>query len=102
VVRLALPLIPAAMLIVAIGDWPYGYYQFLRLVVCASAVALSVIEFKGGGSSTCWIFVFAGVTLLFNPLATVHFERQIWQALDLGVAAVFLIYAAISLRKYGD
>ena len=93
---------PAVMLIIAFGEWPYGYYQFLRLVVCASAIAISIIEFKRAGTPTWWLYVFVGIALLFNPVATVHFEKQIWQVLDFAVAGVFLIYAVMSLRKYGD
>jgi len=85
------------MLLVAIGDWPYGYYQFLRLVVCASAIAISIIEFKREGAVTWWLFVFSGIALLFNPIATVHLDQEIWQVLDLFAAVIFLNYAVVTI-----
>lgn len=101
VVKFALPLIPAVLLIVAIGEWPYGYYQFLRLVVSASAITISVIEFKHDARPTWWLYIFSGIALLFNPISTVHLDQQIWQILDFITAAIFLVYATISFRKLG-
>ena len=82
-------LIAAAMLLGALGKWPYGYYQLMRWVVCAVAV------FVAYGSSTykqTWgIWVFAFVAVLFNPLVPIHLKRDAWQVIDVMTAAVFLV-----------
>lgn len=92
----AISVVPAATLIVALGDWPYGYYQLLRLVVCACAVVIVALEYRKSTSVTGWIIAFSGMALLFNPFAPVHFEREIWQVLDLMAATIFLGHFAVS------
>jgi hypothetical protein len=53
-VYLALHLIPAAMLIAALGPWPYGYYTLLRLVVCIVAGWLAVLDYRKAHTLTPW------------------------------------------------
>ena len=94
-------LVPAiassALLIVALfGAWPYGFYQFLRLVVCASSVYLGYRASKA--QERGWMWTMWAIALLFNPFWPVRLSRQKWLAIDLLVAAVFVVRAALTRR----
>jgi hypothetical protein len=79
---------PSALLLIALLRLPYGYYTFLRLVVCAAAAAcawliLRIARDHLGG----WLMV--GVALLYNPVLIVRLSRATWAPLNLATAAAF-------------
>lgn len=80
-------LIPAAMLLLALLQLPYGYYTLLRLVVCLTA---AIIAFKSWPKQQAWAIAFGLVALLFNPLVIVSFDRETWVPIDVAVATMFL------------
>jgi hypothetical protein len=84
----------AVLLVIALADLPYGYYTFLRVVVCGVA-ALGAVKAHGderGG----WTLVLVGVALLFNPIIPVYFDRETWALLDVA-SAVIVGVSAFSL-----
>jgi hypothetical protein len=88
--------IAAAVLLGALYTWPYAYYVVLRLVVCAVAV---FVAYKGWTFRHVWaLWVFAFMTVLFNPIVPVHLTRHIWQVIDLLAAAVFVVAAVVFCR----
>jgi len=91
----ALYLIPAIMSVIGLAHLPYGYYQLLRLVITGTAAYLAWRGFERGDWSIPAIF--ALVALLFNPLFPVHFEREQWAVVNVGVAALYL--AAFILHR---
>jgi len=81
--------IAAAMLLAAVGEWPYAYYQFMRWAVCAAAV---FVAYKGWTFKRAWaVWVFCFVAILFNPLVPFHIKRDTWQVIDLAAAAAFVM-----------
>jgi hypothetical protein len=89
-------LIAAAMLLGALADWPYGYYQILRFVVCGIGVYVAYTAYTWHKMWAVWLFGF--VALLFNPLVPIHFSRELWQYVDIICAVMFAVIAFI-LRK---
>ena len=51
---------------------PYGFYTFLRLVVCAATAFLAYREWTVGSAVTAWMVALGALALLFNPLLPVH------------------------------
>lgn len=87
--------IAALMLLAALGDWSYGYYQLLRFVVCGAGAYAAWLSYHF--SKYVWaVWLFGFVAILFNPLAPVHLSREIWQLVDLACAVLF-IAAAIAV-----
>jgi hypothetical protein len=80
------------MLLAALGDWPYGYFQLLRFVVCGAGAYVAWVSYHSRYAWAAWPFGF--VAILFNPLAPVHLSRATWQPVDLACAALFLLAAA--------
>lgn len=83
------PAVIAALLpLMALGDWPYGYYQFLRLVICGVSIYVAVMAYQWQRMWAVWSFGI--VAVLFNPFAPVHLSKDLWQPIDVGCAALFL------------
>ena len=89
-------LVAAAMLLGALAQWPYGYYQLLRWIVCGAAIFVAVSAYGWQKLWATWLFGF--VAALFNPLVPVHLSRDAWQPIDV-VCAILFIFAAAVVRE---
>lgn len=90
--------VPLVLLVVALGPWPHGFYGLLRLVVCASAVycAYTVLS-RGRQSWLGWTFV--GLAFLYNPVFRIHFDREVWSAINIVSALPYGIAGWLSRRR---
>jgi len=89
----------AAALVLVLGaviNWPYVYFQLLRVVVCGTCAYLALVAW--GMEQHGWTAALVGVALLFNPFLTVGLSRGIWQVLDI-VTAAFLTFAVMALSR---
>ena len=86
-------LIAALMLLGALADWPYGYYQLLRLVTCGAAVYVAYLAYNWQKMWPVWLFGL--VALLFNPLIRIHLSREIWQPINAVCAILFIVIAFV-------
>jgi hypothetical protein len=75
------------LLFAVIGDLPYGFFQLLRFVVCASAAFLAFQAFAI--EKIPWAWIMGGVAVLFNPILPIHLNRDLWQPIDFIAAIVF-------------
>lgn len=75
--------------ILALFDWDYGYYIFLRWVVLIASAL--IIYTAHQLQKTEWVIAGAIVLLLFNPIVPVHLNREIWSILNIGAAGMFFI-----------
>lgn len=73
-----------------------GYYDFLRLAVTSVAIYLAVRAYRL--KQTAWLWALAGVALLYNPVFSVHLDRDDWWPLNAGAAIAFAIYAYVTQR----
>lgn len=85
------------MLLVALVDNPYGYYQILRWVVMLFAGYVTFLSYEN--KHKIWLWIFAVIAILFNPIAPIHLSRELWSIIDLIVAGVFVIYMFRILKK---
>lgn len=76
------------LLLIAIFEWPYGYYQFLRWAIMILAISIVIARPKSSGR---WLIFFGlFVAALFNPFLKVSFDRAVWQLIDFALALAFL------------
>ena len=94
----ALWFVPALMLLLALGDLPYGYYTLLRFVVCGAAVLLAIQDAQLRGGISAWTVALAATALLFNPLIPVHLSRDAWAPIDMSLA-LFLPVHYVACRR---
>ncbi len=80
-------IIAAVMLLAAVAPLPYGYYQFLRWVICGISIFIAVEAYNWGKKWAAWLF--GPIAVLFNPLIPIHLTKEIWQLIDLGCALLF-------------
>jgi hypothetical protein len=95
--RLPLPVwaIPAVLLLLALGPWPYGYYVLLRLVVCLASIFIAW-RLKKKGEALMWAFV--TLAILYNPIVKVPLGREVWMVANL----ISLVpFAYVGLRRTG-
>jgi len=76
------------MLLAALGNHPYGYYQFLRWIIMAIAIYSAYKAHKLG--SNCWTWIFGIIAVLFNPIIPFYISRGTWELIDLVTAAIFI------------
>jgi hypothetical protein len=82
-----------AMLLTSGGDWPYGFYQLLRIVVTATAVYI-VVQTRNHRPNWSWIR--GG---LFNPILPITLKKEEWQPIDFVVAVIFVIALVQTVRS---
>lgn len=72
----------------------YGFFTFLRWTVTISSVGIGYKIFTRTPKST-WIILFALIAILFNPLAPIQMERDVWQVVDFVVFLIMFVYLKI-------
>jgi len=90
-------LLPALMMLLALADMPYGYYQVLRIVTFLAAGAIAFYAWQHGREG--WAIAFAMLAIVFNPLIPVALERDNWAVVNV-VAAVGLLAGLLASRKW--
>jgi hypothetical protein len=73
------------------------FYTLLRWVCCAAFVcsAITVFQMK----RVAWVWIFATLAVLFNPLAPVYLQRATWQIVDWGAIGVIVVAAIVFWRE---
>ena len=80
--------------------WPYGFYTFLRIVVCATAVWLAVEAYQF--RKTPLALVLGGLAVLFNPLIPIYMRRTQWRWFDFLALLVLVISVGIVRPRRAD
>jgi hypothetical protein len=92
----------ALMLILALGDMPYGYYLLLKIAVCTTLVmlALRLNEVSAG----VWVIAAWAFAALYNPIVKIPFHKDAWAAINLlTITVIWMLYRkAINAPKAGN
>ena len=83
-------LLPAALLVLALLPWPYGYYNFLRLSICAVAAWIAYTQWRHDDALSGWVIVMGATALLYNPFLPIYLTREIWSVLNVVSAGLFV------------
>lgn len=89
--------ISAVMLMYALGDQQYGYYQTLRFVVFIAGALTAYIAYRYTSHIVVTLSVIAAI--LFNPIAQVTFEKSTWQSIDVVTAIYFFVVAIVFVSE---
>jgi hypothetical protein len=87
----------ALILVLAAGRWPYAYYQLLRWLVSLTAAYGIYRCFRQ--ASSVWVWTFAAMAVLFNPLAPIYLARTTWRMVDPAAALVMMVSIAALRAK---
>lgn len=88
-----LKIICSILLLIALFNNPYGYYQILKWVITISSAYIANYYFKNNNKKYGWIFV--SIAILYNPILPIHLIRSTWEIVNIITAIVF----AYSLKK---
>lgn len=88
-------ILAVTLLLLALMDNPTGYYHLLRLAI--SAICVFGVYCANRWRQFGWLFVFAWLAILFNPIYQVSLPVWVWHSLDVATAAT--IVASLFLLK---
>ena len=79
----------AALLLICLFHLPYGYYSLIRFiaVVCFAILAY----FENERKNIPMVIIFVALAFLFQPFAKVELNRQVWNIVDVVVAAGLVV-----------
>lgn len=72
-----------------IDGLPYGYFQILRWVVFGVCGYRAYLAYTMNNKT--WLWILGCSAVLFNPIAPIHLDREIWAVLDVIMAVILLI-----------
>lgn len=81
----------------AIADWPYGYYQILRLAVTIYGSWMAMEMWMQERVS--WAWAFGSIAILYNPIFKISLDRDTWVIANLVAAVFFAAEIAIFKRR---
>ena len=83
----------AALFLLCLADFPYGFYQLVRFV---GSIGLGYLAFSAyQQEKKVDLIVFGALALLFQPFAKITLGRELWNIIDVGAA----IYLLVSVFK---
>ena len=88
----------SALLFLAVAPMPYGFYTFVRIIVCGSA-GLMCYQLWNIGYRGTWLWVWGIAAILFNPVAVIHMTKEVWMAVDALAGGLFAFSA---YQKYKE
>lgn len=91
-------IISVSLLIIGILHLPYGYYTFLRLVICLTAIYIAYNTKKLNKEGWMWAMIFIG--LLYNPIKPIVLTKQLWNLLNIISATSFLTFFILNEQYY--
>ncbi len=94
---LVLTLISTGLVLLGIGRWPYGFYVFLRLILClTAAVGLSRAFVE---KRAFWLWFCGVAVVLYNPILPVKLgDKDLWMLLN-ALTSTFMWIAAVSTTR---
>lgn len=84
------------MLLWALDDHDYGYYQFLRVLAFFCCIYLSYMAYHLRENNWSWALCF--VALIYNPFFSFHFGRTYWEFINV-MTAIFFIYSCFYVHE---
>ena len=76
------------LLLIALLQMPYDYYQFLRwFITVASVFSVYTLAIR---NEPIYMWFFIVLAILFNPIEPFHLQRETWKIIDILGATVFL------------
>ncbi len=84
------------MLLLAIPSvWPYGVYQFVKIVVFLTCIYnIYILKEK----DQIWTILFIVLALLFNPVVPIYLSKNLWQIID-GISAIIIFTNYAKFKK---
>jgi hypothetical protein len=83
------------MLLLAIFDFNYSYYQLLRVVVFIVSIICLKYFYELDRVAWCWFY--AILAILFNPFAPIYLSKEVWHLIN--VFSAIIVIGSIAANK---
>jgi hypothetical protein len=93
-------LLPAALLFVGLLPLPYGYYTFLRIIVCLSAAVAAYLASKARARMDPFVAISIALAIVFNPIIPFYLNKGLWSVIDVVAAIWFVLLAYLGRRPH--
>lgn len=87
------------LLVIALANLPYGYYTFLKIAVCGTALYGIVVAHKR--EPQMWLIALIGIAITYNPLIPIYLAREVWAPINI-VSAIAVGISGFQLRRSHD
>ena len=94
-----LKIIAIIMLLGALTNSAYSYYQILRWAICGITIYSAYLAYLKEKFTWVWIFVI--IAVLFNPISVIYFSKSTWSILDVITAGIILV-SIFMLKEEGE
>ncbi len=81
-------IISSILLLFAIFNHPYSYYELLRVVVFITSG--TGLYFSKKSENNNWAIVFLIIAIVFNPIIPFHFNKGIWSVIDISTSIIIV------------
>ena len=68
-------------MVIAVLDFPYGYYQLLRFIGFFAFGIAAYISYSSGQKIIPFVLGF--MAIVFNPFIKVYLDREVWAVIDV-------------------
>lgn len=87
------------LLLLALFEWPYGFYTFLKIIVTGISIYYGYYLYKVIKSLNFWFWGLVILLILFNPFFPIYLrDKSLWNVIDI-ITAIFFISLIIKFRK---
>lgn len=83
------------LLLWALADNPYGYYQILRWAICGVSAYSAYLAYKN--KKNAWVWVFGILAVLYNPIEPIHLNKAVWSFFN--IVSAWIIFASVFKMK---
>lgn len=90
-------IILALLLLLCLAPMPYGYFMIVRLLAMVFFAYFAYHFFTADKESLAIVFV--SLALLFQPFLKIALGRQMWNVVDVVVAAFLIVLSVIGYSK---
>lgn len=88
--------------LLAFAPMPYGYYTFLRIIVCGASAYIAYLGFKTDRTPVFLWWIFGGLAVLFNPIIPIKMGADEWEIFNFITAALFGFLLYKLLKQVGS
>lgn len=96
-----LPIVISAILFFSIGELPYGFYTFMRIVVPILSVIYLFFAFNKTDEFNLMMIPNILIVILWNPIFPVYLDKETWVIIDVifGLCELGVAYYAYRLEE---
>jgi len=89
--------LPALLCLLAIFELPYGYYQFLRIIVTGTSLWAAYKFYRR--NLHVWTIALGIIAIIYNPIFKIHMERDTHALFNVATAGILFYLFWTDRRK---